>query len=140
MYTFDYQRPEQADAAVKTLTANGDAKYLAGGQSLLPTMRLRLAQPSALVDVTRIASMKDITVSGGTVTIGAAVCHAGRVERRREEGAARTRGSGGAHRRPAGQGARDDRRLACQRRSRRVLSGRRARAERDGGDRPPPHR
>ena len=72
MYTFDYQRPGQADAAVAVLTANGDAKYLAGGQSLLPTMRLRLAQPSALVDVTRIASMKDITVSGGTVTIGAA--------------------------------------------------------------------
>jgi carbon-monoxide dehydrogenase medium subunit len=76
MYTFDYQRPEQADAAVKTLTANGEAKYLAGGQSLLPTMRLRLAQPSALIDVTRIASMKAISVSGDTVTIGGAVCHA----------------------------------------------------------------
>ncbi|MDR5749261.1 MULTISPECIES: xanthine dehydrogenase family protein subunit M [unclassified Caballeronia] len=76
MYTFDYQRPEEADAAVKTLTANGDAKFLAGGQSLLPTMRLRLAQPSALIDVTRIASMKQISVSGDTVTIGGAVCHA----------------------------------------------------------------
>jgi carbon-monoxide dehydrogenase medium subunit len=75
MYTFDYQRPSQADAAVAVLKANGDAKYLAGGQSLLPTMRLRLAQPSALVDVTRIASMKEIRVSGDTVTIGGAVCH-----------------------------------------------------------------
>lgn len=76
MYTFDYQRPDEADAAVRTLTANGDAKFLAGGQSLLPTMRLRLAQPSALIDVTRIASMKQISVSGDTVTIGGAVCHA----------------------------------------------------------------
>ena len=50
----------KADAAVAALTANGDAKFLAGGQSLLPTMRLRLAQPAALIDVTRIASMKEI--------------------------------------------------------------------------------
>jgi carbon-monoxide dehydrogenase medium subunit len=76
MYSFDYQRPGQSDAAVAVLAANGDAKYLAGGQSLLPTMRLRLAQPSALVDVTRIGSMKEIHVSGDTVTIGGAVCHA----------------------------------------------------------------
>ena len=47
MYSFDYQRPDQTDAAVAFLHANEDAKYLAGGQSLLPTMRLRLAQPSA---------------------------------------------------------------------------------------------
>jgi aerobic carbon-monoxide dehydrogenase medium subunit len=76
MYSFDYQRPDQADAAVAFLHANEDAKYLAGGQSLLPTMRLRLAQPSALVDVTRIASMKEIAVSADKVTIGGSVCHA----------------------------------------------------------------
>ena len=141
MYTFDYQRPGQADAAVAALTANGDAKFLAGGQSLLPTMRLRLAQPSALVDVTRIASMKEIRVSGDTVTIGGAVCHAlvaanadvkkalpgladlaGHIGDRQ----VRERGTIG------GSLANDD--------PGRVLSVRRARAERDGDHRPPPHR
>src|SRR5260370_13020576 len=76
MYSFDYQRPDKSDAAVAFLKQHEDAKYLAGGQSLLPTMRLRLAQPSALVDVTRIGAMKDITVTGDKVTIGGAVCHA----------------------------------------------------------------
>jgi carbon-monoxide dehydrogenase medium subunit len=76
MYSFDYQRPDQADAAVAFLHANEDAKYLAGGQSLLPTMRLRLAQPSALVDVTRIGSMKEIVVTGDKVTIGGSASHA----------------------------------------------------------------
>jgi aerobic carbon-monoxide dehydrogenase medium subunit len=76
MYSFDYQRPDQTDAAVAFLRANEDAKYLAGGQSLLPTMRLRLAQPSALVDVTRIGSMKAIVVSGDQVTIGGSASHA----------------------------------------------------------------
>jgi len=76
MYSFDYQRPDKSDAAVAFLKQHDDAKYLGGGQSLLPTMRFRLAQPSALVDVTRIGSMKDITVTGDKVTIGGAVCHA----------------------------------------------------------------
>ena len=76
MYSFDYQRPEQSDAAVQFLKQHEDAKYLGGGQSLLPTMRLRLARPSALVDVTRIAAMKSIAVTGDKVTIGGAVCHA----------------------------------------------------------------
>ncbi|MEA3127423.1 MAG: aerobic carbon-monoxide dehydrogenase medium subunit, partial [Caballeronia sp.] len=76
MYSFDYQRPDKSDAAVAFLKQHDDAKYLSGGQSLLPTMRLRLAQPSALVDVTRIGSMRDITVTGDKVTIGGAVCHA----------------------------------------------------------------
>jgi aerobic carbon-monoxide dehydrogenase medium subunit len=76
MYSFDYQRPDQAQAAVAALASDGEAKYLAGGQSLLPTMRLRLAQPSALIDVTRIASMKSVSLSGDTLTIGGAMCHA----------------------------------------------------------------
>lgn len=76
MYSFDYQRANDAQAAVAALGAAPDAKYLGGGQSLLPTMRLRLAQPSALVDVTRIPALKDIAVDAKTVKIGAAVCHA----------------------------------------------------------------
>ncbi|MCE4543299.1 MULTISPECIES: xanthine dehydrogenase family protein subunit M [unclassified Caballeronia] len=76
MYSFDFQKADEAKAAVAALSANADAKFLAGGQSLLPTMRLRLAQPSALVDVTRIASMKNIALDGDKLTIGGAMCHA----------------------------------------------------------------
>ncbi len=76
MYAFSYQRASDAKAAVAALQADSDAKYLAGGQSLLPTMRLRLAQPSQLIDVTRIAALKEIKVDAKTVTVGAAVCHA----------------------------------------------------------------
>lgn len=75
-YSFDYERASDAKAAVAALTADADAKYLAGGQSLLPTMRLRLAQPTKLIDVTRIAALKEIRVDAATVTIGAAACHA----------------------------------------------------------------
>ncbi|PXW29508.1 FAD binding domain-containing protein [Paraburkholderia caballeronis] len=76
MYSFDYRRADDAQHAVSTLGATPDAKYLGGGQSLLPTMRLRLAQPSALVDVTRIPALRQIAVDPKTVTVGAAVCHA----------------------------------------------------------------
>src|SRR5471032_3446882 len=76
MYSFEYQRATDPKAAAAILTADSDAKFLAGGQSLLPTMRLRLAQQSQLVDVTRIPALPSITVNAQTVTIGAAVCHA----------------------------------------------------------------
>lgn len=76
MYTFNYQRAADPKAAVAVLTADGEAKFLAGGQSLLPTMRLRLAQPSQLIDVTRIPQLKEIRVEPNKVTVGAAVCHA----------------------------------------------------------------
>ena len=75
-YSFDYERASDAKAAVAALTADSEAKYLAGGQSLLPTMRLRLAQPTKLIDVTHIPALKEIRVDTATVTIGAAVCHA----------------------------------------------------------------
>jgi len=76
MYAFNYQRASDAKAAVAARNGDDEAKYLAGGQSLLPTMRLRLAQPSQLIDVTRIAGLKEIKVDAKTVTVGAAVCHA----------------------------------------------------------------
>lgn len=75
-YSFDYERAADAQAAVAALQADSDAKYLGGGQSMLPTMRLRLAQPTKLVDITRIAALKEIRVDNQTVSIGAAVCHA----------------------------------------------------------------
>ncbi|QGZ60324.1 FAD binding domain-containing protein [Paraburkholderia acidisoli] len=76
MYAFDYQRASDARGAVKALAADAEAKYLAGGQSLLAAMKLRLAQPSTLIDVTRIPELKAVTVDGGVVTVGAAVSHA----------------------------------------------------------------
>ncbi|MEI7291886.1 xanthine dehydrogenase family protein subunit M [Paraburkholderia tropica] len=76
MYAFDYQRAGDAQGAVKAIAADADAKFLAGGQSLLAAMKLRLAQPSTLVDVTRIPELKTISVDGKVVKIGAAVCHA----------------------------------------------------------------
>ncbi|WP_028227336.1 FAD binding domain-containing protein [Paraburkholderia ferrariae] len=76
MYAFDYQRASDAQGAVKTLSGDADAKYLGGGQSLLAAMKLRLAQPSTLVDVTRIPDLKALFVDGRVVKVGAAVCHA----------------------------------------------------------------
>ncbi|WP_322031791.1 xanthine dehydrogenase family protein subunit M [Paraburkholderia sp. J76] len=76
MYAFDYQRASDAQGAVKALSADADAKFLAGGQSLLAAMKLRLAQPTTLVDVTRIPELKAVQVDGNVVKVGAAVCHA----------------------------------------------------------------
>jgi carbon-monoxide dehydrogenase medium subunit len=76
MYSFEYQRATDPQAAAAAIAADSDAKFLAGGQSLLPSMRLRLAQPSQLIDVTRIPALKSITVDAHMVKIGAAVCHA----------------------------------------------------------------
>jgi carbon-monoxide dehydrogenase medium subunit len=76
MYSFEYQRATDPQAAAAAIAADSEAKFLAGGQSLLPTMRLRLAQPSQLIDVTRIPALKSIAVDANTAKIGAAVCHA----------------------------------------------------------------
>ncbi|WP_233878927.1 FAD binding domain-containing protein [Paraburkholderia flagellata] len=76
MYAFDYQRASDAQGAVKALAADADAKFLGGGQSLLAAMKLRLAQPTTLVDVTRIPELKAVQVDGKVVKVGAAVCHA----------------------------------------------------------------
>lgn len=76
MYSFEYERAADPKSATAAVAADSDAKYLAGGQSLLPTMRLRLAQPSRLVDIGRIPQLKEIRIDAQTVTIGAAVCHA----------------------------------------------------------------
>ena len=53
---FAYHRAESVDAAVELLGAHEDAKLLAGGHSLLPMMKLRLAQPEVLVDIGRLAA------------------------------------------------------------------------------------
>ena len=76
MQAFEYQQPKSVADAVKALGADGDAKFIAGGQTLLPSMRLGLASPSALIDLDRVDELKGITVSGRTLTIGAMTRHA----------------------------------------------------------------
>ena len=75
MYAFDYQRPASRDAA-KTAATGADTRYLAGGQSLIQAMRLRLSQSERLVDLGAIADLKGIKAENGGVTIGAMATHA----------------------------------------------------------------
>ncbi|HEX6231070.1 MAG TPA: xanthine dehydrogenase family protein subunit M [Actinomycetota bacterium] len=72
---FEYQRVEFVDHAIELLTANADAKIIAGGHSLLPLMRLRLARPSMLVDVGRIQDLKYVKEDGDRIAIGALTRH-----------------------------------------------------------------
>ncbi|MEU9055863.1 xanthine dehydrogenase family protein subunit M [Streptomyces sp. NPDC048384] len=73
---FDYARPSSVDEAVRTLADAGeDAKVLAGGQSLLPLMRLRLAFPELVVDVNRIPELRGVREDGDTLVIGAMTTH-----------------------------------------------------------------
>ncbi|MEP7302304.1 MAG: xanthine dehydrogenase family protein subunit M [Caldimonas sp.] len=75
MYGFDYQRPGSRDAA-KAAATGADTRYLAGGQSLIQAMRLRLSQSERLVDLGGIADLKAINADGTGVTIGAMATHA----------------------------------------------------------------
>ena len=69
---FDYHAPRSVADAVKLLGSLGpDAKLLAGGHSLLPMMKLRFAQPSALIDLGKIPGLRGITQSGDEIRIGA---------------------------------------------------------------------
>lgn len=73
---FDYQAPTTIDEAVKLLAANPDeAKILAGGHSLIPAMKLRLAQPALLVDIARIKDLSYIRESGDRILVGAMTTH-----------------------------------------------------------------
>ena len=74
MYAFDISRPSTIADAVSALS--GEAQALGGGQTLIPTLKQRLADPGNLVSLTGIADMQGVSSSGGTVTIGGATCHA----------------------------------------------------------------
>ena len=76
MYEFEYHRPASIDEASKILASNDEAKLLAGGMTLLPTMKLRLAQPSDLVDLSGIDALRGIKMDGDVVEIGAMTSHA----------------------------------------------------------------
>ncbi len=74
--TFEYVRADSVDAAVAALAEHGDeAKVLAGGHSLLPMMRMRLAVPEVLVDIGRIDELRGVRDEGDTIAIGALTTH-----------------------------------------------------------------
>jgi carbon-monoxide dehydrogenase medium subunit len=74
---FDYVRASSVDDALRLLAEHGDdAKLLAGGHSLIPMMKLRLAAPAVLIDIAGIPQLDGIAASGGRVTIGALTKHA----------------------------------------------------------------
>lgn len=73
---FDYQRPTSVDEAIRLLVDHGDeAKLLAGGHSLLPLMKLRLASPSLLIDIGRLDDLSYINDAGDHLAIGALTRH-----------------------------------------------------------------
>jgi carbon-monoxide dehydrogenase medium subunit len=76
MYSFNYQKTKSVADAAAALAKNSDAKLLAGGQSLIAAMKLRLAQPAQLIDLGDVAELRGIKVDGGAVTIGAMTRHA----------------------------------------------------------------
>ena len=75
MYEFAYNRPTSLDEALKGLAADGEAKPLAGGMTLLPTIKQRLAKPSALYDLSGIAALAYIKKTGDGLEIGAMTRH-----------------------------------------------------------------
>ena len=76
MYAFNYVRPQSVADAVAALGANAEAKLLAGGQTLLPTIKQRLAKPSVVVDLGAVPELKGIQKSGNAIGIGAMTTHA----------------------------------------------------------------
>ncbi len=73
---FEYLAPKTLDEAIRALVSHGDeAKLLAGGHSLLPLMKLRLASPKILVDLSKIPKLNEITQDGDKISIGAFTTH-----------------------------------------------------------------
>jgi|TARA_R110002126_G_scaffold86592_1_gene208983 carbon-monoxide dehydrogenase medium subunit len=76
MYEFSYNKAANLEAAVAALKEDEDAILMAGGQTLIPTLKQRLAAPSAIHDISRIEALRGITCDGGVVRIGAMMRHA----------------------------------------------------------------
>ncbi len=75
MYSFTFHRPETLRQAINLLSKNEDAKLLAGGHTLLPTMKLRLANPPQLIDLSRVEGLSGIELKGRALVIGAMTKH-----------------------------------------------------------------
>ena len=76
MHNFAFHRPSSLADAATAIQAASDGKLLAGGQTMIPTLKQRLAAPSDLVDLAGIAELRGIKVDGSGVTVGAMTAHA----------------------------------------------------------------
>ena len=76
MYDFTYRRAESLADARRAFEAAEDARYLAGGHTLLPTMKLRLAAPDALIDLAGLAELQGVARKGDSIVVGAMTTHA----------------------------------------------------------------
>ena len=76
MYSFAYHKPASVKDAAATFKKGKESRYLAGGHTLLPSMKLRLAHPSDLVDLGAIKDLAGVRIDGGTVIVGAMTRHA----------------------------------------------------------------
>ncbi|MBX6426242.1 MAG: xanthine dehydrogenase family protein subunit M [Variibacter sp.] len=75
MYAFDFHRPTTLRQAVSLLAKSEDAKLLAGGHSLIPVMKLRLASPRTLIDLSQIQELTGVELKGRSLVIGAMTRH-----------------------------------------------------------------
>jgi len=73
---FDYDRARSVVEALRMMGSNPGAKLLAGGHSLIPLLKLRLAAPSAVIDIGRVPELRGIAVAGNAIRIGALTTHA----------------------------------------------------------------
>lgn len=76
MYNFSYQRPTSLRQASSLLAKTEDAKLIAGGHTLIPTMKQRLANPASLIDLSKVEGLAGIELKGRSVVIGAMATHA----------------------------------------------------------------
>ena len=76
MYEFNYQRPGSLDDAVSALRSAEDGQFMAGGMTLLPTLKQRLARPSDVIDLAGVPGLAGITEEGDNIVVGAMPCHA----------------------------------------------------------------
>ncbi len=129
MYAFTYHRATGLRHAANMMEKLEEPKLLAGGQTLLPTMKQRLASPANLIDLGQVDGMAEITQAGRSITIGAMARH--NDVQQLESGAGGHSGtglSGRTDRRSGRAPPRHDRRLGRQQRSKCRLSGRVSRA------------
>ena len=76
MHEFNYHTAKTISDAISTLSSSDDGVVMAGGQTLLPTLKQRLAAPSDVIDIATISDLNSITISGDTLELGALVTHA----------------------------------------------------------------
>src|SRR5260370_31853258 len=76
MYEFNYHQPTSLDEVAGLLGANEEAKLVAGGMTLVPTLKLRLPKPSDLIDLAAITTLRGLTAAADALVIGAVTRHA----------------------------------------------------------------